>query len=111
MDPDKYFIGAIGLVALLLLYLLVNVPQPTAEGYCTFECDSHIVYSDTPYIDWTICGGGCLIESIAENYDTTHPEEFKVVCKCCECVGSHDLELPDCEPPLGFIFRLLGRCK
>lgn len=111
-NSEKAFAVVIIVAALLLVYLLINMPTPTSEGYCTSDCTTKTVSMD--YVDYPhfnaieICGSGCLIESIQENIVM---QGYTVTCKCCNCVGSNNLDLPDCEPPLGFIYNFLGRCK
>jgi hypothetical protein len=110
-NSEKAFAGVIIVVALLLAYLLMTMPTPTAEGYCTNQCESSVAYSNDPYVDSSLlCGCENGIVKVEQNYDTTHNYDFKIFCKCCVCVGSSDLELPECEGPFGFLFRMLGRC-
>lgn len=108
-NSEKTFAGIIIFVALLLIYLLLSMPTPTAEGYCVSDCTRHTMNVDYPHFDSEqICGLGCYAEYVHESVTM---QGFTVGCICCDCVGSNDLELPDCEPPLGFIYKILGRCK
>ena len=114
-NSEKMFAGLIILVALLLAYLLMNMPQPTGEGYCTMDCDSgtgFVPYPEGSTWDLSdICESGCDCCEITSVSQSITQDGWNVGYKCCNCVGSESLDLPDCEGPFGFIYKFLGRCK
>lgn len=112
-NTEKALTGLLLIAALFLLYVLVYAPQPTAEGYCTNDCTTSVQYTNDPYVNsYKICGCENGIVSVERDYDVTQ-YEFKVNCKCCNCVGSSSLELPDCADmgSLGYIYGFLGMCE
>lgn len=114
-NTEKGLAGLLFLAVLFLLYVLVYAPQPTAEGYCTNDCTTSVKYSNDPYVNsQLICGCENGIVNVEQNYDTAFAQyAFKVNCKCCSCVGSGALALPDCAEMgiLGYIYGLFGMCE
>jgi len=114
-NSEKAFAGLIILVAFLLLYLLMTMPVPTAEGYCTMDCSQgtkDIDYQSGGDISLNdICPSSCDCCEIYKVEQNVVMDGWTIYYKCCNCVGSSELGLPECQGAFGWLYNALGRCR